>query len=60
MVFALGITIIPPRVVIEQLLMPLTETGVKVTLRYLFEDEIGESSFVTTSPRKTIRENGQL
>lgn len=38
MVFELGETIVPPRVVIEQLLAPLTEAGLKVRLQYLFED----------------------
>ena len=38
-VFELGETIVPPRAVIEEFLAPFTESGIKVTLRYLFENE---------------------
>ncbi len=38
-VFELGETIIPPRAVIEEFLAPFFKIGVKVTLRYLFEDK---------------------
>ncbi|MFX0168990.1 MAG: MBL fold metallo-hydrolase [Candidatus Hodarchaeota archaeon] len=38
-VFELGETIIPPRGVIEEFLAPFRESGIKFTLRYLFEDK---------------------
>ncbi len=38
-VFEIGKTIIPPKIVIQKFLAPFVETGIKIRLQYLFEDE---------------------